>query len=174
MPFERKLPPTQCNISSYHQIHRKPGKIYIGLTERPRKQRSYSHKLSFTNKKYAHITALSKYLWDLKDKIQDIPEISWKIKKFAPAYNNNSKRCILCLEEKMAIITFPEQQKLLNKISELISKCRHKNKFLLHYYDSKDLKDIFTNLLFNLTLFRPRGSLETPKGFSPYILELLR
>ena len=43
-------------------------KIYIGLTERPWKQRSYSHKLSLTNRKYAHSTALSKYLWDLKDK----------------------------------------------------------------------------------------------------------
>ena len=125
-------------------------KIYIGLIERPWKQRSYSHKLSFTNRKYAHSTALSKYLWDLKGKTQDISEMSWKIKKSAPAYNNNSKRCILCLEEKMAIITFPEQQKLLNnQRSELISKCRHKNKFLLHYYDSKD---IFTNLLFNLRI----------------------
>ena len=115
-----------------------PEKIYIGLTERPWKQRSYSHKLSFTNRKYTHSTALSKYLWDLKDKDQDTPEISWKIKESAPAYNNNSKRCILCLEEKMAIITFPEQQKLLNKRSQLISKCRHENKFLLHYYDSND------------------------------------
>ena len=58
----------------------------------------------------------------------------------APAYNSNSKRRILCLEEKMAIITFPEQQKLLNKRSELISKYRHENKFLLQYYDSKDKK----------------------------------
>ena len=33
----------------------------------------------------------SKYLWDLKDKNQDTPEISWKIKKSAPAYNSNSK-----------------------------------------------------------------------------------
>ena len=113
-------------------------KIYIGLTERPWKQRSYSHKFSFTNRRYAHSQALSEYLWDLKDKNQDIPEISWKTKKSTPAYSNNSKGRILCSEEKMAIITFPEQQKLLNKRSELISKCRHDNKFLLHNYDSKD------------------------------------
>ena len=45
---------------------------------------------------------------------------------------------MLCLEEKMAIITYPDQEKLLNERSELISKCRHENKFLLKYYDSND------------------------------------
>ena len=84
------------------------------------------------------ISGMSWFLSFRSHKNQDIPEISWKIKKSAPTYNNNSKQCILCLEEKMAIITFPEQQKLLNKRSELMSKCRHENKFLSHYYDSKD------------------------------------
>ena len=138
MPFEWKLPPAQCNIPSHCQIQRQPKSRYIGLSEIPLKQRSYSCKLSFTNRKYTHGTALSKYLWDLEDKNQDTPEISWKIKKSAPTDSNNSKRCVLCLEEKMAIITFPEQQRLLNKRSDLISKCKHGNKFLLHYYNSKD------------------------------------
>ena len=42
------------------------------------------------------------------------------------------------IQYKMAIITYPDQEKLLNKRSELISKCRHENKFLLKYYDSND------------------------------------
>ena len=63
--------------------------------------------------------------WNCKDKIRQTPEISWKIVKSAPAYTNTSKRCVLCQEEKMAIITYPDQAKLLNKRSELISKCRH-------------------------------------------------
>ena len=50
---------------------------------------------------------------------------------------NLTPRCVLCLEEKMAIITYPDQEKLLKK-KELISKCRHENKFLLKYYDSND------------------------------------
>ena len=95
-------------------------------------------KTCLPNKKYAHSTALSKYVWDCKDKIKQTPEISWKIVKSAPAYTNTSKRCVLCLEEKMTIITYPDQEKLLNKRSELISKCRHENKFLLKYYDSND------------------------------------
>lgn len=35
---------------------------------------------------------------------------------------NISKQCNLSLEEKIVIITFPELDKLSNKISELISK----------------------------------------------------
>ena len=120
------------------KIKNKPEKVYLGLTEGPWKQRSYGHKFSFSNKKYAHSTALLKYVWDCKDKIKQTPEISWKIVKSAPAYTNTSKRCVLCLEEKMAIITYPDQEKLLNKRSELISKCSHENKFLLKYYDSND------------------------------------
>ena len=37
-------------------------KVYLGLTEGPWKQRNYGHKFSFSNKKYAHSTALSKYM----------------------------------------------------------------------------------------------------------------
>ena len=124
--------------SATAKIKNKPEKVYLGLTEGPWKQRNYGHKFSFSNKKYAHSTALSKYVWDCKDKIKQTPEISWKIVKSAPAYTNTSKRCVLCLEEKMAIITYPDQEKLLNKRSELISKCCHENKFLLKYYDSND------------------------------------
>ena len=113
-------------------------KIYIGLTEGTWKQRHYNHKLSFNHKKYAHNTALSKYVWNTKDKHNQTPEICWSIKKTAPAYSNKSKRCLLCLQEKMAIINFPEEDKLLNKKSELISKCRHQNKFLLRNYDGCD------------------------------------
>ena len=97
------------------KIKNKPEKVYLGLTEGPWKQRNYGHKFSFSNKKYAHSTALSKYVWDCKDKIKQTPEISWKIIKSAPAYTNTSKRCVLCLEEKIAIITYPDQEKLLNK-----------------------------------------------------------
>lgn len=45
---------------------------------------------------------------------------------------NISKQCNLSLEEKIVIITFPELDKLSNKISELISKCRHKSKGIIN------------------------------------------
>ena len=39
-------------------------------------------------------------------------------------------KCDLCLTEKM-IIARSDPKKLLNKRTELICKCRHRNKFLL-------------------------------------------
>ena len=60
--------------------------------------------------------------------------------KSVPAYSNRTKRCLLCLhDEKLAIITFDKQNELLNRQSEIISTCRHENKFLIANYKSKDL-----------------------------------
>ena len=43
-------------------------KIYIGLAESEFKTSYNNHKLSFKNRKYASKTALSNYVWDLKQK----------------------------------------------------------------------------------------------------------
>ena len=53
-------------------------------------------------------------------------------------YKNTTKRCMLCLQENLAIITYPNHNDLLNKGTELISKCRHQSKYLLKNYDTKD------------------------------------
>ena len=67
------------------------------------------------------IHQLSKHIWKLMENNQ-APEITWSIKTSAPAYTNITKRCMLCLQEKMTIITFPDEDSLLNRRSELISK----------------------------------------------------
>ena len=54
-----------------------------------------------------------------------------------PAYSNITKRQ-LCLYEKYAIITYPYPENLLNKHSEIMSKCPHQQKFLLSNYDTRD------------------------------------
>ena len=43
---------------------------------------------------------------------------------------SGSRRCDLCLTEKLKIMR-EDPELLLNKRSELVSKCRHKNKFIL-------------------------------------------
>ena len=105
------------------------GKNYIGLTEGPFKQRYTQHTLSFRNRHYANSTELSKFIWLLKDNNTDF-KIKWSILTSAAAYCNKSKRCNLCLAEKFFIIK-AEKSTLLNKRSELVSKCRHENKFYL-------------------------------------------
>ena len=58
------------------------------------------------------------------------PQISWKIKGIYKSYIPTSKRCNLCLTEKLEILDDPDKN-LLNKRSEIISQCRHKNKYRL-------------------------------------------
>ena len=55
-----------------------------------------------------------------------------------PKPSSITKTCSLCLHEKLAIITFPYPDELLNKRSELVTKCRHENKFLLKKFNSND------------------------------------
>ena len=50
--------------------------------------------------------------------------------KRARAYKGNPSRCNLCLSEKLCILT-SQNFSLLNKKSELVTKCRHENKFFV-------------------------------------------
>jgi len=114
-------------------VPNKPDKVYIGLTEGEWKKRHSQHKTSFKYKKLAKSTALSTYFWETKEKEKIDPILSWSILKSVPAYNNITKRCQLCLQEKLAIISYENPDELLNKKSEIISKCRHASKFLLKH-----------------------------------------
>ena len=112
-------------------VPNKPDKVYIGLTEHEFKTRYSGHKTSFKYKKHAKSTALSIYFWNIKEKEKIDPILTWSILKSVPAYSNITKRCPLCLQEKLEIISYKNPEELLNKKSELISKCRHQNKFQL-------------------------------------------
>ena len=89
-------------------------------------------------KKYSNGTTLSKYIWDTKEKHQETPTLKWSIVKQVPSYSNITKKCLLCLHEKFEILNYPNPVEMLNKRSELISKCRHSNKFLLKIFKSND------------------------------------
>ena len=62
------------------------------------------------------------------------PEIRWKIVQHATPYQYGSKTCNLCLSEKLQIFQ-ADPNKLLNKHSELVSKCRHRSKFKLRSFN---------------------------------------
>ena len=117
------------------------------------KQRIYNHKISFKNRNYASNTSLSSYIWHLKD-TNISPTITWEILKQAPAYNKTLKKWLLCLHEKLAIITCPSQNTLLNKKSEILSKCRHENKHfthtLIHTHNPSNTSSIYINKTKNL------------------------
>jgi len=104
-------------------------KEYIGLTENTFKQRYNNHQTSMRHEQYETSTELSKYIWMLKRGNRN-HNITWSIHSRATPYSNVSKRCNLCLAEKLAILN-ADKAVTLNKRSELVSKCRHENKFYL-------------------------------------------
>ena len=61
--------------------------------------------------------------------------IKWEIIKQVRDYNPATKHGALCLAEKLSILDH-EGHNLLNKRSEIISKCRHRNKHMLGYKTS--------------------------------------
>ena len=56
--------------------------------------------------------------------------------KKAP-YSNISKKCLLCPHGRLEIINYPRPEELLDKRSEVLSKCRYANKLLLRNYKTK-------------------------------------
>ena len=98
-------------------------------------QRYTQHKLSFRSRNYSNSMELSKHIWTLKDNNTNFT-INWSILVTAPAYSNKSKPCYLCLTEKLYLIR-AKKPSLLNKRTELISKCRHENKFYLANFTSR-------------------------------------
>ena len=124
----------QAKISS-SSINSKE-KIYIGVSETKFKLRYANHKKSFTSLKYKNDTELSKEFWKIKEN-GDNPIIKWSVLKYCKPYSQSSNRCNLCLNEKTELALFSGDN-LLNKKTELVSKCRHQNKYNLCSYDSKD------------------------------------
>ena len=106
--------------------------VYIGLCTRF-KERYNNHTQSFRKEEYETKTELSKYIWQLKRENKPYT-IKWKIMQNTPGYSNISKRCHLCLAEKYQICNFKDRNRLLNQKNELISKCRHENRFVLKYF----------------------------------------
>ena len=102
------------------------------VREPPFKTRFNNHMQSLRHEKYQSSTEFSKYIWQLKRSNTPF-NIKWSITKKSEAYSNETKRCDLCLTEKLSIIN-SDKTTLLNKRPELISKCRHENKFYLRNF----------------------------------------
>ena len=56
--------------------------------------------------------------------------LKWSIAAYASPYWCGTRRCDLCITEKYIIVR-ADEQRLLNKLTEFISKCRYQNKFFL-------------------------------------------
>ena len=110
-----------------------PGR-YIGLCEPVFKGRSWDHKISMTYQKYESKTDLAKFYWQHKKRGVE-SKVKFSILERRFPYRAGSKKCDLCLSEKLLIMK--EEYNIINERDELVSKCRHANKFLLKNFKSK-------------------------------------
>ena len=102
-------------------------KLYYGTCEGESKSRFYNHTKSFRDR--GNETELSKYIWQLKNKAKNY-NICWKIFMYAMPSKCGARCCDLCLTEKY-VISHADQEHLLNKRTKIISKCCHRNKYLI-------------------------------------------
>ena len=120
---------TSCVVYSAAVTAENIEHMYHGSTEGEFKSRYNVHETSFRLRRYAKETRLSEFIWSLKDK--NIPfTVKWSITARAHPYKCGTRRCDVCISEK-TIIARSKHPKLLNKRSEIVSKCRHRNKFRL-------------------------------------------
>ena len=111
-------------------------KIYYGTSETIFKKQYANHKKSFNHQQYKNDTELSNEYWRMKNENKD-PKVTWETLGIYQPYNRSTKRCMLCLNEKV-YIALHKDSNILNKRTEFVSKCRHNSKFTLANYDSKD------------------------------------
>ena len=125
-PLEGKCR-TKCVI--YKALVRTPnGKTmsYYGCCETDFKACYYNHKQSFKTSSKTHQTEFSRLVWQLKNE-GHITVIKWSIVCKAKPYSSGAVHCQLCLAEKLVIL-WANTDTALNKRSELVAKCRHRNK----------------------------------------------
>ena len=113
---------------SLHQTHEI---FYFGLVEGKWKKRYYNHKSSLNHKRHSQEARLSSYVWHLKETLDVTPNLKRSLVRCATPDSNTLKKSLLCLYEKLVIISYSRQHELLNYRSELFWKCRHENKYLL-------------------------------------------
>ena len=104
---------------------------YVGLASNF-KERYRNHQTSFRHPQKRNETELSKHIWNLKDRKESF-HVKWRILRTCKPYNNENKKCNLCLQEKYYII-FRKDLSSLNKRNELASSCRHRNRFTLKFF----------------------------------------
>ena len=124
MPYKKHRLQGKCHRRK-QQRHESLHRQHVHYTF---KERFRNHKKSIANPLYATNTELSKYVWSLKEKNKEY-NIKWDIVKQVPSYKSGGKQCSLCSNEKLYIFK-AEKGPILNKRSEIFSRCIHQRRFL--------------------------------------------
>ena len=99
---------------------------YLGASQHWKTRYTTGHARDERDPNYRHATTRAEYLWQLKDEGKTYSE-TWRIIDRASRYNPITKRCNLCLKEKVYII-FHRNLASLNKrvLAEFYQPCLHR------------------------------------------------
>ena len=92
-------------------------KVYYGICEKTFKLKYANHKKSFNHRNRKPDTELSNEFWKIKETKRSA-NITWEILSRNQAYNTNSKRRSLCLNEKLKI-ALHRNNNMLNRRTEI-------------------------------------------------------
>ena len=106
-------------------------KDYLGNTSGKWKNRRAVHRQDFNHRGFSKRTELAKHIWSVKDSGKTY-SLKWDIYKKVRGRKVGGA-CKLCMTEKLAILDYPEQDRLLN--SNHMEKCVHERKFMLANYE---------------------------------------
>ena len=102
-------------------------KHYFGQTARTFKERHYGHTSDLRHREKINSTALSKFVWKYRDITGEDPEIVWSKLQSAKPYSLGSRKCSLCLSEKIAIAK-DKSGNMINRRREIMNRCLHKDR----------------------------------------------
>ena len=103
-------------------------KTYVGQTSKTFKDRYGKHKSSFKLQGYSTKTVMASYIWDLKEQKKEY-EAGFSLMCESRHYRRGDRHCQLCNAEKTFIALQDENG--LNKRSEILERCKHKDPHFL-------------------------------------------
>ena len=111
------------------------GQFYVGLAGGLFKLRLANHRQSFKNIRKRKDSKLSEFIWDLKDKGIQKYDIKWTVLAQESRFNRKSRRCQLCVREKLEILRKLKLNpgRTINKRDEIFRRCLHRYKHFLGY-----------------------------------------
>ena len=115
----------KAEVETNDGINELSTKVNFGISETEFKSIYNNHTMPFRNWTHENDSKLSKFIWSLKDQNKKFG-IKWSILKKC----FGSKSSNLCLLKKLVISNFKQKERLLNKWLNLVSKCRHENRYI--------------------------------------------
>ena len=119
-----------CIVYKADVIANKRSHIYYGASDGEFKSQYNNHTNSFRHRHHEQELELSKHIWKLQDKGINLNG-KWSVAANTSTYRCGTRRCDLCLPEKY-VTARANHKNLLNKKTEIISKCSHSNKYILN------------------------------------------